>query len=95
MSRGNIGHRKPGKEPPDDGERVISNVATLGAPHKQRRSLEPDFIRVLEGEVRHVVERRREVLDREAEVQVLLAISRSDEVREEELADGEGLVGAR
>ena len=58
--------------------------------NKQRRLLETGLVRILEREIRHVVEGGGEVLDRDAEL-LMLAIRSLDEIRKEELADRKGL----
>jgi hypothetical protein len=85
MSRINIHQLKPREKPPNNRQYLITHIVTLRAPNKQRLLPKPRFIRILKRKIRHVVQRIRQNLDRDAELE-RLSRRGSDEVGEQELA---------
>lgn len=90
MASVNIPQLKPREEASNDRQHLISNIVTLRTSDKQRRALPPRLIRVREREIRHIVERGREILDRNAPFHD--PILAPCEIREQKLANGHGLL---
>ena len=87
----NIRDLESRKESANNGQCLVGNVVTLGASDKQRRAVPSGLVRVLEGEIGHVVESVCQILDGNAES--LDAVLFALQVCQEELANGEaGLV---
>lgn len=87
----NVPDLEGGEEPADDGQGLVGDVMALCASDEESGTVPSHLIRVLEGEVGHVVERGGQVFDGDAES--LLPIRPPHQVGQEELADGKaGLV---
>jgi hypothetical protein len=78
---------KAWEEPPNDRDRLITNIVTLGAPNKQRALLKANFLRVVEGEIRHGIETPAQRVDGDAPRQRLARLC-AHEVGQQELAHG-------
>lgn len=86
----NVGEPESGEESANDGDHFVGYVFGLGAADKQRWLLEPRLVRVLEGEIPHVVKVLAEDAERDPELLRLAALG-PVQIAEEELADREFL----
>jgi hypothetical protein len=89
-----IGHLESGKEPPNGGYGLITDVVTLGSSYEERRLVKSSLIRVGEWKISHVIESLRQYPDRDPEFHRISG-RRSNEVRHEKLTYWEVLFKVR
>lgn len=87
-----VGELEPGEESTNNGDHFVGHVFGLGTADEQRRLLEPRLVRVLEGEIPHLVEVLADDAERDPELLRLAALG-PVQVAEEKLPDREFLSG--
>jgi len=81
---------EPREEAADGRQHLIGDIVTLRSSHEQRGTFPPSLFRIGKGKVRHVVQRVRKNLDRNAPLHD--PIRSAHKVGEKELANGQRLL---
>ena len=89
MSAIDIRQLEPREEAADGRQHLIRNIMALRSPNEQRRSFPPSLLRIGKGKVRHVVQRVRKNLNRNAPLHD--PIRAAHKVGEKELTNGQRL----